>query len=500
MKAQASALSILALLSTSAIFSQSVPIYQVTVTERTVKAVNYEYRRGPTRVDFRGTVLLPDAKGDAVVESKAGRTEVSVKFDRVLAPSRYGGEYLTYVLWAITPEGHAKNLGEMIADGGDHARLHVTTDLQAFGMIVTAEPYAAVRQPSDVVVMENEIRPDTAGKVELIQAKYELLPRGQYTYVKPRDVQPPPESAKISMDQYETLLEVYQAQNAVQIARAQGADRLAADTLAKAEDLLRQARDMQSRRADRSTVIALAREAAQTAEDARAIQWARKHDQEIADARRAADQEQARRIAAEQAARQARIEQSADRAMLEEERAARLAAVASAPAVAPVPTPEPVVVVVKTPRNDRDEARMKSELRMQMFRDLNRILPTTDTPRGLVITINDAAFRNGRLEGDVAARLAAVSTLLAERSDLSVQVDGHMDTAGARAEEISYERAAAVRDALRRSAAVRGLGNQRPLASNSTATGRLQNRRVEIVVSGDCIGSVPHWDHTYSLK
>ena len=505
MKGQASALSILALLSTSAVFAQSVPIYQVTVTERTVKAVNYEYRRGPTRVDFRGTVLLPDAKGEAVVQSKAGRTEISVKFDRVLAPSRYGGEYLTYVLWAITPEGHAKNLGEVMADGGDHARLHVTTDLQAFGMIVTAEPYSAVRQPSDVVVMENEIRPDTAGKVELIQAKYELLPRGQYTFVKPRDVQPPPESAKISMDQYEVLLEVYQAQNAVQIARAQGADRLAGDTLAKAEDLLRQAREMQSRKADRSAVVALAREAAQTAEDARAIQWRRKHDQELADARRDKEEEQARRVAAEEAARQARIEQSADRALLEEERAARLAAVASPPTVPAVPAPEPVVAV-KTPRTDRDDARMKSELRMQILRELNRILPTTDTPRGLMITIEDAAFQNGRLDSDVAARLATVSSLLAQRSDLSVQVDGHMDAAGTRAEEVSYERAVAVRDALKRSGAtpasiaVRGLGDQRPLVSNSTPGGRVQNRRVEIVISGDCIGNAPYWDHTYSLK
>jgi len=371
-------------------------------------------------------------------------------------------------------------------------------------MIVTAEPYAAVRQPGDVVVMENEIRPDTAGKVEVIQAKYELFPRGQYTYVKPLDAPPPPESAKVSMGEYETLLELYQAQNAVQIARAQGADHLAADTLAKAEDLLRQARAMQSRRADRSEVIALARQAAQTAEDARAIQWQRKHDQEIADARRATQEEQSRRVAAEQAARQARIEQSADRAMLEEERAARLAAVASPPTVAAAPLPEPVVVV-KTPRADRDEATMKRELRTQMFRELSRLLPTTDTPRGLVITISDAEFRNGTLDADAAARLARVSSLLAERSDLSVQVDGHMDAAGARAEQMSYDRAAAVRDALMRGGsalaiAVHGLGNRRPLVANSTANGRMQNRRVEVTISGDCIGSVPYWDHTYSLK
>src|SRR4051812_28305352 len=193
MKSQAPVLSVLALLSTSAVWAQSVPIYRITVTERTVKAVNYEYRRGPTRLDFRGTVLMPDAKGDAVVESKAGRTEVTVKFDHVAAASRYGGEYLTYVLWAITPEGHAKNLGEVIADGGDHARLHVTTDLQAFGMIVTAEPYSAVRLPSDVVVMENEIRSDTAGKGEGIPAKDKVLPPGGETPPKaPRNPPPPP--------------------------------------------------------------------------------------------------------------------------------------------------------------------------------------------------------------------------------------------------------------------------------------------------------------------
>src|SRR5947209_20475861 len=151
-------------------WSQSTPIYQVTVIERTVKAVNYQYRGGQTRIDFAGTVLLPEAKGEAIVESKSGRTEIDAKFSRVATPARFGAEYLTYVLWAITPEGHAKNLGEVLADGGDHAHLKVTTDLQAFGMIVTAEPYSAVRQPSDVVVMENEIRPDTVGKIEFIQA------------------------------------------------------------------------------------------------------------------------------------------------------------------------------------------------------------------------------------------------------------------------------------------------------------------------------------------
>src|SRR5215469_18291868 len=139
----------------------TVPIYQVTVVERTVRAVNYQYRSGPTQIDFRGTVLMPSAKGEATVESKSGRTEVDAKFDHVDAPSRFGPEYLTYVLWAVTPDGHARNLGEVHTSSSDKGRMRVTTDLQSFGLIITAEPYAAVRLPSDVVVMENVVRPDT---------------------------------------------------------------------------------------------------------------------------------------------------------------------------------------------------------------------------------------------------------------------------------------------------------------------------------------------------
>ena len=186
------------------------PIYRLTVVERTLDAVNYRYRNGPTKIDFRGTVLLPLAKGDAVVESKSGRTDIEAHFERLVPPTRYGNEYLAYVIWAITPEGHAKNLGEVIADGSNDAKIHVTTDLQAFGMLLTAEPYSAVRQPSDVVVLQNQIRPDTAGKVSPIQARAELLPRGHYTYNKPPDGRPPVQGgAKLSMDHYEALLEVY---------------------------------------------------------------------------------------------------------------------------------------------------------------------------------------------------------------------------------------------------------------------------------------------------
>jgi hypothetical protein len=255
-----------------------VPIYSVTVVERGVDAVNYQYRSAPTKIDFRGTVLLPPAKGQAIVESHQGRAEIDAKFENLTAPSRFGAEYLTYVLWAISPEGAAHNLGEIITDASDRARLRATTDLQAFGLIVTAEPYASVRQPSSVVTLENKIRPDTAGKIEPVRAKEGLLTRPPYTL----QIDASSHSAatgrpKVSMDQYEALLELYQAQNAVSFARAAEADRLAPGAFANAVKLLNEAQRLQQTKANTKLVVQAAREATQTAEDARSIAESHKH-------------------------------------------------------------------------------------------------------------------------------------------------------------------------------------------------------------------------------
>jgi len=482
---------------------QNVPIYSITVIERTVKAVNYQYRRGPTKVDFRGTVLLPQAKGDAVVESKAGRTEIEARVEKVHPPTRYGAEYLTYVLWAITPEGHPKNLGEALVDGSGDARLHVTTDLQAFGLIVTAEPYSAVRIPSDVVIMENQIRPDTVGRVQEIHARYDLLPRGHYTYEKTAGLNTT-STGTVPFERYEEILHVYQAQNAVQIAKAMGADQYAPETFRKAEQMLREAQDYQIRRADRSTIVTTARQAAQTAEDARAITLKRKQDEEIASAREQAAEENRLRLLAEADAQQAKLQSSADRALLEEERTARQHAEIDAAAAKAVPPP-PVVVQSAPPPGPTDAE--KTDLRVRLLRDLNTALPTLDTPRGLVATISDYGFRGGSLNPDLNTRLGRVASILAMRPGLYVQVDGHMDNSGtpSQQDQLSHKRAIAIRDALVQAGvpanqiSARGLGGSRPRVSNSTASGREQNRRVEITISGDVIGFVAYWDKTYPL-
>ncbi len=494
-------LTTLALFSTSAVVAQTappqrgpVPIYQVTVVERTVKAVNYQFRSGPTRIDFQGTVLLPHAKGAATVESKSGRVEIAAEFDKVEPAARFGPEYLTYVLWAITPEGHAKNLGELLTDAGNDAHLRVTTDLQTFGLIVTAEPYSAVRQPSNVVVMENEVRKDTIGKVQMVQAKYELLPRGHYTYNVPKNLaEQASEGKKLPMDRYEALLEVYQAQNAVQIARSQGADQYAADTLAKAEQGLLQAQEWYNRKVDRNTIVTAARQAAQFAEDARAIAVEKKRDAELASAKSDAAREQQLRAQAEAETQRLRAQADANQQLLERERAER-AAVREQQAADRVETATvaPKTVVIQQQAAPNLDA-SKTQLRVSLLREFSAAMSARDTPRGLVVEIPDQDFQGAALETATASRLGRIAAVLASQPNLFIAVEGHGD-------RYSSERAMTVRDTLIRAGApaatmsARGFGNTHPLGPNAA-----QNRRVEITISGDPIGSTAYWDRTYQV-
>jgi hypothetical protein len=259
--------------------ARSSPLYRVTVVSRTTKAINYGHMSGPTKVGLKGTVLMQEAQGEARVESRRGVMEIEARVNHLTAPTRFGPEYLTYVLWAITPDGRPVNLGELVADPSNKAKLKVSTDLQAFALIVTAEPYFSVTHPSDAVVMDNVLEPGTQGKVEALDAKYELLPRKAFTF---DPASPPAATAgpKLSMDRYEAQVAVYQAQNAIQIAKSAGAGAYAADTLQKAEQLYQQAVELNARKSTSREVVTAAREAAQTAEDARAITVKRQQEGE----------------------------------------------------------------------------------------------------------------------------------------------------------------------------------------------------------------------------
>jgi flagellar motor protein MotB len=487
--------------------SGSAPIYSVTVVARTTKAINYQYRSGPTRIDFRGTVLLPAGKGDATVESQRGRTDIQASFENLTPPTQYGREYLTYTLWAITPEGAPHNLGEVIPGGSNKARLHVTTDLQAFGLIVTAEPYAPARQPSNVVVMENEVRADTIGKIQTIDAKYELLPRGHYTWHVPDSIEPASgDQHKVSMSKYEEQLQLYEAQNAIGIAQTANAAKYAPNTIAKAEALLQEAQQLQASKSPTSVVIQNAREAAQTAEDARLISERRAQEEKLATAENQAAQA---KLAQEQAQAQvirANAEADAARAQVETERSARLKAesdAADARQRADQVAVMSVQTVVKPVAPATQPDTRAADSRMRLLEELNGVLSTRDTPRGLVVTIPDPSFNAAALREPAAAQVARLAAVLASHPHLHVDVEGYTDSPATNS--TSTARAQAVQGILlgrglsESNVSARGLGDTRPLASNSNSAGREQNRRVEIVISGDSIGKLPYWDRTYSL-
>ncbi len=243
------------------------PIFKVEVVSRSIQAVSYRNRSGWTKIDFQGTSLAPQAKGTADVNSRLGHMEIKLDVKKLPSPTNFGPEFLTYVLWAITPDGHSANLGEVVLDDDGNFKGNVTTELQSFGLIVTAEPYFSVRQPSDVVVMQNVVRQDTLGKSEVVDAKYELLKRGEYTYRVPSGQLHP---IVMNADNKKTPLWLYEAMNAVQIAKYAKADEFGGDTFQNATALLKQAQDYKDRKQWNPSIMT-AKEAIQKAEDSRII-------------------------------------------------------------------------------------------------------------------------------------------------------------------------------------------------------------------------------------
>lgn len=479
--------------STPAEQDRTTPIYRITVVGRTTQAVNYRHRGGATKIDFRGTALMPQAKGLAKVESKQGYLEVDANFEEVQPAYQFGSEYMTYVLWAITPEGRPKNLGEVLLDSG-RSKLDVTTDMQAFGLIVTAEPYYAVTQPSDVVVMENFIRTDTKGQWEVVDAKYDLLPRGQYRYdahLWERQGAP--------LNTAAMPLELYEARNAITIAQSAGADRYAQDTMAKARDSMQRAEAYQARK-ERKPAIMMARDAAQTAEDARLLALRRAEEEQLANERKAAEEREERARTQAQQAEQQRLQAEADaqrmareRAEAEQARAAALAQQQDAEASAE----KSRQAAAGAERLRQEAEQQQANLRQQLQQQLNQVLETRATARGLIVNMSDVLFDFGKytLRPEAREKLAKISGILLAHPGLKLEVEGHTDNIGSDAfnQELSEQRAGAVRDYLTeqgvQDVAARGFGKSNPVASNATPAGRAQNRRVEMVVSGAPIGT-----------
>jgi outer membrane protein OmpA-like peptidoglycan-associated protein len=472
------------------------PTFHVNVVSRTVPAVNYRHRSGATKLGFKGTDLMPGAHAEAKVESKKGYTEIEVEFHGLDNPTSFGGEYLTYVLWAITPEGRPTNLGEILVTSDHSSKLDVTTDMQAFALIVTAEPYFAVRQPSNVVVVENVIREDTMGKVETVNAKYDLLERGGYIPTGFK-FDPVVLNAKLP-------LEFFEARNALRIAKSAGAEQYASSSYQHAVQLMTQADGYATRKnIEKKPLIGASREAVQTAEDAREISVKRMAKERLdadslASANREADAKAATKSAEAETAEANRARAEAERQKRESE-AAALQAQNAASAEAERNRAAAAAAAASADEQLQQALREKKDLRAQLLQQFNSILQTRDTARGLVVNMSDVLFDSGKntLRPIAREKLAKISGIMLAYPGLKLGIEGNTDSVGGDAynQDLSQKRANSVQSYLAEqgipsgSMTSVGFGKTQPVASNDTAGGRQLNRRVELVVSGEVIGT-----------
>jgi outer membrane protein OmpA-like peptidoglycan-associated protein len=490
--------------------------YRMNVVSRTTRAVSYKHRSGATKINFQGTDLMPAAAGEAKVESKRGALEIEVEFSGLDRPTTFGGEYLTYVLWAISPEGRPVNIGEVLVGENRRSKLDVTTDLQAFALIVTAEPYYAVRRPSNVVVLENAVRSDTVGNTEEVNAKYELIDRGGYI-PSGYKFDPVVLSAKLP-------LEFFEARNALRIAQSAGAERYATSSYQNAVRQMDEADALATgRHGNKKSLIALSREAVQTAEDAREIAVKHIDEERLESERRAGSN---REIAAKdreiaESDRRARAEATtadavrrrneADRQNVDAQAAAQRATGAQADAERDRDNAQQKQRAAEADsERDRNAAASsdaqlqtavhdREELRARLLQQFNLILETRDTARGLVVNMSDVLFDSGKytLRPMAREKLAKISGIVLAYPTLKLAIEGNTDSVGTELfnQELSERRAEGVRSYLTQqgipenSTTASGFGKTRPIASNDTPEGRQQNRRVELIVSGEVIGT-----------
>ena len=464
-----------------------VPVYKIQVVGRDIPAINYFHRSGSTKIGFEGTPLLPYAKGSATVQSNKGQIAIDAHFEGLKPANGYGVEYLTYVLWAITPEGRPQALGEILPTGGNNkCDIKVTTNLQAFALIVTAEPYFDVSMPSDVVVLQNTVlRDKTQGIIEQVNAHANLLPRGAYSTTNGSNsvLNPITRNDK-------SPLELYEAINAVQIAKAAGADRLAADTYQRAVQSLQNAQAMDTHKKNRKQEITYARAAVQAAEDSRVIAI-RKHQQMDAAAQQQA-REQAQQAAQQSALEAQQSKLQAQQAQLQAERAAAEQAKAEAQAA------QAQAQAAQARQSQQQAVDQTAQMRQRLRDQLNSVLNTQETARGLIVNLSDVLFDTGKytLKTDAQVKLAKVAGILQAYPNLKLQVEGYTDNVGSEAynQKLSENRAQTTGDFLvsqgvpLANVTATGFGLNNPVADNSTAAGRAKNRRVQLVVSGSAIG------------
>jgi outer membrane protein OmpA-like peptidoglycan-associated protein len=448
------------------------------VVKKSIKAVGYEVGGGSTKMIFVGAPAAPTASGEAKVEAKKSGTNIELKVQGLPQPTTFGSEFLTYVLWAVTPDGSTTNLGEIFIDKNGEGKMNTTAQSQTFAMAVTVEPYSLVALPNEVVVLVNDTKKNTKGKI-YPENSYKLMKRSQYEKLG--------NPLALTLDLKNVPLDMYEARNAVDIAKYRGAEKYAPEIFSKATGSLQMAENSLASKADKGKVVTAARQAVQFAEDARALSAERQEVERIQsekDAAAAEAKEEAEAKAAEEAKRQAELT-AAKEAQMKAEAAAKHAAERAKTEAA---------------KNEAERARAATvALRAQLLQQLNSVLQTTDSPRGLVVNMADVLFAFGKydLKSDAQIKLAKLVGIVQGHPGLQLAIEGHTDNIGSDEAnmKLSQQRADTVRSFLVQQGLAPdmvtavGLGEGEPVADNSTNEGRQKNRRVEIIVSGEVIGA-----------
>jgi outer membrane protein OmpA-like peptidoglycan-associated protein len=465
-------------LSAGTVVAQSQPAAPAsTVTAKSVKAIGYQVGGGGTKVDLKGTELMAQANGEAEVEAKAGTTKIEVSIKGLAQPTTLGTEFMTYVLWAVSPDGRTINLGEILTNKNGEGKLSPTTQLQMFSLFVTAEPYFSVRLPSEMVILENETRKNTKGKIFVVN-DYKLMKRSQYEKIG--------NPLALTLDLKNVPLEMYEARNAMEIAKSRRADKYAPEIFSKAEGSLKMAENSLASKADKKEIISTARQTVQFSEDARALSVQRQDEERIANERAAAAATAKTEAETKAAAEAAEAKRKSDE---EAQRQAELAAAKE----------DVLRVKEEAARAEAERTRKAAEaLRAQLLEQFNRVLETRDSPRGLVVNMGDVLFDTGKfnLRPEAREKLAKLSGIVLAHSGLDLEIEGHTDSTGSDDlnQTLSQQRGDAVRGYLveqglaEGTVAAQGFGKSMPIADNDTAAGRQKNRRVEIIVSGEVIG------------
>ncbi len=493
---------VLASLSLATIFPRTLAAQEMV---RDILAMTYPENE-TISVKFQGTARLPRASGEAKVERKKGMTEVEIELDEMKPATLFGGDYNTYVLWVVSPEGHVDNLGEFVLEG-NRSKLDSSTPLETFGMFITAEPHFLVTLPSRFVVMENT-RPTRTRPIRIGRIKYEGF-EGEYLFDR-ESLESLPESKG------ETRPELESARTAVALAERAGAEKYAGDELKLAREALHRTERASEMGVDGKDLMILAHESIRRSVEAQELAQKRSFDAALAAERHTHeaelakletslnrthdDAEHARLLAdkkdmeaqMERKAReeaQARADEAFDRAQRAEEEARKATA-------ATIAAEKERLAAEQEKSQAEQEAfeaqQQREQARAELRTALESIADVRESARGLIVSLPDILFDTDKatLKPQGRETLAKIAGALLVTHGYELRIEGHTDSVGPEAYnlDLSRRRAENVRDYLVSQGVddegllAVGLGESRPVASNDSAVGRQENRRVEIVI------------------